>query len=150
MTFQKGHPDFVRNHRGGLKFNKLYCKNGHYKTSQIISFRIRQGNLTAHDCKVCRSKRVKLFRHAENLRQKGLTVEIYNKMFSDQNGCCKICGTHQSKLRAKLAVDHCHSSGKVRALLCHACNLILGNAKDDASILQRSIVYLKSFGGDAN
>lgn len=63
-------------------------------------------------------------------------------MFLNQNGQCKICGIHQSSLKENLTVDHDHSTGKVRGLLCRKCNLLLGNAKDEPSILQRAIVYL--------
>jgi len=41
-----------------------------------------------------------------------------------------------------LAVDHCHNTNKVRELLCSACNILLGKAKDNISILQSAINYL--------
>jgi hypothetical protein len=52
--------------------------------------------------------------------------ELYNEMFINQNGCCAICATHQSKLKRQLAVDHCHTSGEIRGLLCTTCNTHLG------------------------
>ena len=65
----------------------------------------------------------------------GITQEDYNKMFDDQQGCCKACGKHQSELKRTLDVDHCHETNKVRGLLCNRCNLILGLCNDD--ILKR-------------
>ncbi|MCH8329663.1 MAG: hypothetical protein IIB81_04705, partial [Nanoarchaeota archaeon] len=59
---------------------------------------------------------------AYNLKQYGLTIEDYNNMFIEQGGCCGICGTHQSKLKLRLAVDHDQKTGKVRGLLCNNCN----------------------------
>lgn len=45
------------------------------------------------------------------------------KPLEEQKGCCAICGKHQSKLKSKLHVDHCHVTGKVRQLLCKTCNI---------------------------
>jgi hypothetical protein len=73
----------------------------------------------------------------------GITLEEYNQMFTAQKGCCKICNTHQTQLKRKLFVDHCHTTGKVRGLLCQPCNTLLGQAKDDLTILQQAIKYLE-------
>lgn len=75
----------------------------------------------------------------------GISIEEYNKMFLEQNGSCKICKTHQSELPKKLAVDHCHESGNVRALLCARCNTGIGLLKEDISILAEAIKYLIHF-----
>lgn len=58
-------------------------------------------------------------------RKYGITVNVYDQMFKHQNGVCKICkGLDPSGRR--LAVDHCHSTGAVRGLLCPSCNTALG------------------------
>lgn len=72
----------------------------------------------------------------------GIDLVEYNRMFVSQNGCCKICGVHQSELKKSLSVDHCHTTSKVRGLLCYKCNHILGLAKDDTNILKAAINYL--------
>lgn len=65
--------------------------------------------------------------HSEWVAYKyGITQEDYDRMFDNQKGCCAICGIHQSKLKQKLHVDHCHNTGKVRKLLCRNCNIHLG------------------------
>lgn len=73
----------------------------------------------------------------------GITLEDYNRMFIEQNGCCKICGKHQQDLKASLHVDHNHTTGKVRGLLCHHCNVGLGNFEDDITLLSKAIAYLE-------
>lgn len=73
----------------------------------------------------------------------GITEDNYNKMFNDQNGCCKGCGIHQSNLEKRLCVDHDHETMLVRGLLCQQCNTILGLAKDKQQILENLIEYLK-------
>jgi hypothetical protein len=61
-----------------------------------------------------------------------------------QGGSCKICKTHESNLKRKLFVDHCHTTGSVRGLLCQSCNTMIGNAKDNILVLQAAINYLSS------
>jgi hypothetical protein len=56
----------------------------------------------------------------------GITIDIYNQMFEDQKGYCAMCGTHQSEFKRKLSVDHNHTTGKIRGLLCTGCNISLG------------------------
>lgn len=75
----------------------------------------------------------------------GITLDDYNIMFENQKGCCAICNKHQSQLKRKLHVDHCHDSDKVRGLLCQHCNTALGLIKDDVQALYRAIKYLTSF-----
>jgi hypothetical protein len=77
------------------------------------------------------------------LKQHGMTIKDWDELFAKQEGRCATCGTHQSDLDRTLAVDHCHLSEKVRGLLCTSCNATLGFVKEDPTILQRMIVYLK-------
>ncbi|MBW8002582.1 MAG: hypothetical protein FVQ80_11255 [Planctomycetes bacterium] len=56
-----------------------------------------------------------------------LTNDDYNFMFQRQEGCCKICNTHQSQLKRRLDIDHDHVTSKVRGLLCSPCNRQLGS-----------------------
>lgn len=72
----------------------------------------------------------------------GISLDILNQMKIDQLFSCLICKTHEDNLSRGLFVDHCHSSGKVRGLLCQSCNTMLGAAKDNQSILQEGIKYL--------
>jgi hypothetical protein len=107
------------------------------------------------DCISCNAKRVKEWnlanpgKHAITQRKVQLkrnydvTIEQYAKLFEDQLGSCKICGIHQDKLKKKLDVDHCHTTGKIRGLLCNSCNLGLGNFTDNISFLIKATDYLK-------
>jgi len=74
----------------------------------------------------------------------GITLEDYNQLFIQQNGCCKICERHQSQFKKALAVDHCHSTGKVRGLLCTSCNNGLGRFKDSAELLKIAANYIEA------
>jgi len=75
-------------------------------------------------------------------RDYGLTKEGYLEMFKSQNGVCAICCNPEKKKR--LAVDHCHNTGKIRGLLCARCNTSIGRFNDDVELLQKAIDYLKT------
>ncbi|MFJ4624286.1 endonuclease VII domain-containing protein [Streptomyces sp. NPDC088812] len=55
----------------------------------------------------------------------GLTVEQYEALVAAQAGVCAICGKAPGTGK-RLAIDHCHATGAVRALLCTNCNLAVG------------------------
>lgn len=75
-----------------------------------------------------------------NLRVKyGLTGECYNQILDMQGGVCGICGCGLDK---SAHVDHDHSTGAVRGILCFRCNTALGKFRDDVVVLQAAIDYL--------
>ena len=76
-------------------------------------------------------------------RNYGLSLEQFNEMFKRQDGCCAICGTHQSKLRKSLAVDHDHKTLKVRELLCIRCNGGIALFMDSIENMEKAINYLR-------
>lgn len=71
------------------------------------------------------------------------THEQYLETFVKQDGRCWICGLAQEDNKMALCVDHNHTTGKVRGLLCQVCNKALGNFKDSIELLERAITYLK-------
>jgi len=82
--------------------------------------------------------------HAQNIKHGyGLTKEQYNEMFVSQQGCCAICGRHQSSFKRRLHVDHCHTTNKIRGLLCASCNSALGKLQDSTDVLRSAISYLE-------
>lgn len=84
-------------------------------------------------------------------RRYGITLDVYHEMFKDQNGVCAICGNKETAVdrttqeTRRLAVDHCHKTGKVRALLCTNCNTLIGRANDSVEVLKSAITYLEKF-----
>lgn len=73
----------------------------------------------------------------------GITLDKYNQMFNQQNGCCAICGKHQSEQTKALCVDHCHKTGKVRSLLCFGCNNYL-SVMENNEFVKKARQYLKN------
>lgn len=76
------------------------------------------------------------------LRNYGISIEDYDKLYESQGGRCRICGTSRPRGRGGFHVDHCHESGAVRGLLCASCNLMLGLVKDSKETLMKAIEYL--------
>ena len=75
----------------------------------------------------------------------GITPELYEQERVKQNYCCYLCGEHEStQPHKRLHVDHCHTSGKYRGLLCNLCNMGLGSFKDNIEVMKKAIQYLKT------
>lgn len=78
-----------------------------------------------------------------NMKAKfGITPEEYDVMLNKQNGVCAIC-SNTCRSGRRLAIDHCHKTGKIRGLLCGECNNGIGKLKDDPSLLRKAITYLE-------
>lgn len=71
-----------------------------------------------------------------------IDLNEYNRLFQIQGGKCKLCDIHQSSLGVSLAVDHDHTTGKIRGLLCTTCNRALGLFKDSPELLDKARQYL--------
>ena len=82
----------------------------------------------------------------------GIGIKEYNELLESQGGVCACCGTKNPKGRqtgrggaiTNFYVDHSHTTGKVRGLLCNACNRALGNIGDNIHTLQNMIEYLNT------
>lgn len=82
---------------------------------------------------------------AENF---GLTPADYDAMLEAQGGVCAICERPERAERdgkpMRLSVDHCHATGRVRGLLCHACNRSLGLFGEDVELMADAVRYLEA------
>ena len=89
-------------------------------------------------CKMCKKRYDKLYYQYKRYK---VTKEDYEKMLKEQNGKCLICGRNFDEIYfpRNTHIDHDHKTGKVRALLCNNCNVILGNAFDNPLILVSAI-----------
>lgn len=89
-------------------------------------------------------------KNTELKKMYGITLEDYRRMSEEQKHTCAICGCKETAIDAKgserfMPVDHCHKTGKVRALLCSHCNRSLGGFKDDPDLLRKAAAYIESF-----
>lgn len=113
----------------------------------------------AYRCKECDTKAGKNYRKKNtkalsdsrrkaNYKHKyGVTTDQVDQMVADQSNKCAICGEEgfkmSNKVKHKLVLDHCHTSGKVRGMLCNNCNRGLGLFQDNTEYLKNAITYLE-------
>jgi hypothetical protein len=79
---------------------------------------------------------------ADALKRYHITEAEFDAMLKDQGGRCAVCGTDQYNNRGP-QIDHDHETGKVRGILCNACNGGMGLFKDNTDIMEAAIAYLK-------
>ena len=80
----------------------------------------------------------------------GITLDDFFEMQDKQNGVCAICfkeetapNRYEVGVPKALAVDHCKDTGKIRGLLCSACNTGIGKLKHSIELLENAIKYFK-------
>jgi DNA repair exonuclease SbcCD ATPase subunit len=79
----------------------------------------------------------------QRVRRYKITVEEFDRMLADQNGCCAVCGDAFTSTK-HCHIDHDHSTQAIRGILCRDCNHALGNVRDSVERLQKLIAYLVS------
>ena len=92
-------------------------------------------------CRTCSSRqRVKYYKpHDTARRRHKLTDEEYTTLIAESQGKCNVC----SRPLTKACIDHDHTTGKVRGVLCNNCNTSLGLVGDNTTTLTRLIQYLE-------
>lgn len=143
-----------------MKYEKhtgKYCKNNKHLW---IEENIGLNSVGKRFCKLCetdrKSKRDKEKRakygakyfssrgkELSYIRKYNITLDDYNKILFEQGYKCRICNIEAKELKKGLVVDHCHSTGKVRGLLCSKCNMGLGLFEDNPEFLASAEEYLK-------
>jgi hypothetical protein len=124
----------------------------------IAEFSIRRTGRVGHAstyCKKCQAiknrsysqrhpeKRARIEKNSKLKRAYGITLAKYDEMFERQGGVCAICKTDKpDNWHKHFSVDHCHTTGRIRGLLCGQCNVGLGSFKDRPEFLAKAIEYL--------
>lgn len=120
---------YRKHHERALEYHRRYRE----KNSEVIRKRKKE-YAAKHPMRL----------RAAHLRYKyALTLDDYARMLEEQNRKCAICHHHSPKEK-RLAVDHCHDTGKVRGLLCDRCNRALGLLRECPDVLRAGAEYLKS------
>lgn len=90
------------------------------------------------------------WRESYMFRRYGITFTQAQDLLVAQGGCCAICDKHLTLDNRDLPrgehshIDHCHTTGRVRGILCMHCNQGLGQFRDDPARLHKAASYLTS------
>jgi len=103
-------------------------------------------------CKLCTKRRNAAYakknpdviRNCLLQRRYGISAAAYDALAAAQHEACAICGTPRIDLKRGLSVDHDHSTGKVRALLCQKCNAALGLLNEDLAVAHKLVEYIQT------
>lgn len=98
--------------------------------------------------KAWRQKNPEKVKNADLKKHFGITLDEYRKMSEAQEHKCAICQEPEKAVDALgverfMAVDHCHSTGKIRKLLCAVCNKALGGFRDSPALLRKAAEYIE-------
>ena len=121
---------------------KKYKQNYFQKNKKKIYKRI-QKQIATIDPKVFKQKRKEYFYRSKY----GLEISVFNEMLKAANNACMICKkplTSESN-NDTLCIDHDHTTGEVRGLLCKSCNCALGYLGDKLEMLKSAVEYLENY-----
>ena len=113
---------------------------------ELSEFHKRETGKLRKECKYCKSSYDKnKYKHLDgreyHLKKKyGLNIDDYSVMYDRCHGRCQICGDYKNTLH----VDHCHSSLRIRGLLCSNCNTAIGLLRENPVIILSAIDYLNN------
>lgn len=125
-----------------IKYPNGYFKDKNCKTCKTVFTPSNPSQ--RYCCNKCRGKT------SYYQRNYGITETVYNKMKEDQSNLCFLCNSEgfaigKNNHTEKLAVDHCHETGKIRKLLCHNCNRALGLLKDNPELMRKAAEYVEQY-----
>lgn len=122
---------------------KVAVPSGHKRCPQCEEIKPHsewEANKTTSDgwssyCRTCRARRN---RASYFMRKYGITEAERDEMIAAQGGVCVICQEGPAE-----HVDHDHQTGRVRGVLCFACNAALGQLKDRPDVIRRAAAYVE-------
>jgi len=140
FSFFEKRKDSRDGYRGQCKNcrSKTYKKNADSRNKQRKKWGEKNPDKLAEYRKRYKLKNGRRVRNQHLVSTYGITIDQYESMLNDQNGKCWICKNSFKTL----CVDHCHSTGRIRGLLCKNCNFGIGKFKDNIKNLENAIKYL--------
>jgi protein tyrosine/serine phosphatase len=132
--------DFVCKTCGQLKEEIEFYRNKNSKSGFTSSCRACIKEKVKQRNRQPSSEEQKIWDRRRKLKTFGLTTQDYMNMYSEQKGCCAIC----KEPKEILCVDHCHTTNRVRGLLCNNCNFALGLLKDSPEVIKNALEYLQN------
>jgi len=126
-------------------FGRLRCsKCRTWKHPEEFSRNKKQTTGVNYACKECMRPKTRKY----NLFAKyGISEQAYLAMVAKQGGKCACCGREfvDGRHSTRACVDHNHTTGEVRDVLCGRCNIAAGNLSDRSDLAERLVAYLKKW-----
>jgi hypothetical protein len=123
---------------GQANSRKTQCAQGHPYDEENTIWSTKKDGRKRRNCKACAKTHQDRFR----IVRYGITEEQYQQLVTLQENKCAIC---KREFVRTPHIDHDHTTGEVRGLLCYSCNGAIGNFKDNVKALQNAINYLEKF-----
>lgn len=123
------------------------CKSAHrkrvkeYRAERLERGDFAHGTSSGYTILKCRCEQCMEYGQTQRLKRYGLENAQYASMLKEQRGACASCGDEFNDARTP-HIDHCHSTGEVRGLLCSPCNLALGLMQDDPQRIQGLLAFI--------
>jgi hypothetical protein len=137
---QKFVSDFYKR-KDGYRYQCIECDT-EYRKNRRKTHPETMKNIDAKNYKTHRSVRLD-YRYNYNLKTRyGINAKQREVLLKEQDNKCAICKRDQSEFKIRFAVDHNHITGKIRGLLCGACNKGLGHFNDSANLMYKAYVYV--------
>ena len=92
-----------------------------------------------------KERKAAIKRHNNRKRSYNFPPELFDERFEKQGNVCAICKTPNPGGRGAFHADHDHELMEPRGILCHNCNVGIGNLKDNVEILEAAIEYLRKW-----
>jgi len=137
----------------------LYCKScGQNKSPQYFHKDTSSKRGHTYYCKECANSRSRAWtaanKHSVSYRQKkhnayykhmyGISLDERIALLNSQGSKCAICRCPLDHTGGNTHTDHCHTTGKVRGILCTNCNRGLGHFQENQEFLMQAVKYLQT------
>jgi hypothetical protein len=128
----------------GRMYSRKQCKEcyGEYNRAKTKAYRAKnqeKTKLAGKQWKEQNPDKVKMYGRRYTWKVRGINPDIAEQLLAEWNGLCAIC----LKVPDRPCIDHCHTSLKVRAVLCSPCNQAIGLLKEDVKIILAAAEYVK-------
>lgn len=126
---------------------RLYCDDCKPQAEAAMNRRKNEARRVSSDKPPERLAEIRRKNLSSALRRYGMTLAEFEQMMNRQKGLCAICGNAADpngvKAAGRLHIDHDHTTGQVRDLLCNHCNRGVGAFRDDPDIMRKAITYIE-------
>jgi len=140
-----------------MAHKQTHCKNGHELVEGNLVYPLKENGKRGRRCRTCINEYMKnrmqkfkrddpegshkFYKNVKLKEHYGVTLEYFENLRKNQNNKCAICYEEFSEDK-KPCMDHCHTSKKIRGLLCHSCNRALGLLHENVKTLENMINYI--------